>query len=106
MAKQIKVLSYDEAIKKFNQLAKKTEDVAVFIDRGWGHSGEEATYEIVTDGNGQNPHAKIEEETFKKLRENKILGGNVLQTFKARRYHPFLNGKKDESTLGDKLYRN
>lgn len=106
MQKKIKELNYDEAIALMKKLCNKSDDVAVFVDRGWGDSGQVATYEIITNGNGQKPLARITEETCKQLREKKILGGNTLITYKARKVYPFLNGKKDKSTLGDKLYKN
>ena len=100
-------LNYEEAIKLMKKLCgrRKEPDVAVFIDRGWGDSGQVATYEIIRDGNGQQPFAAIDAETFNQLRKDGYLGGNTLITFKARKLHPFLNGKKDESTLGNKLHR-
>lgn len=102
---EVQDLNYDEAIKLMKKLCgrRKEPDVAVFVDRGWGD--QIATYEIIRDGNGQQPFAKINAETFNQLRKDGHLGGNTLITFKARKLHPFLNGKKDKSTLGNKLHR-
>lgn len=108
MEKKIKELDYEKAValmKKLYSYKKYEKDVSVFIDRGWGYSGEVATYEIITCGNGQDPHARITKETFDELFKNKIIGGNTLITYKARKNHPFLAGKKDKSSLGNKHYR-
>lgn len=106
--KDIKTLDYEKAValmKKLYSYKKYEKDVSIFVDRGWGDSGQVATYEIITCGNGQAPHANTTKETFDLLLKNKIIGGNTLITYKARRNHPFLNGKKDKSTLGNNNYR-
>lgn len=101
----LKELNYDEAIAKMKSLSKKSKYVSVFVDGGWDRANNPYSITIITDGNGQKPHASISKETLKKLRDNGILGGNCLITYKARKDYPFLNGDKDESKLGDKLYR-
>jgi hypothetical protein len=108
MSKEIKELDYDKSValmKRLYSYKKYEKDVSVFVDRGWGDSGQVATYEIITCGNGQAPHARITKETFDLLLKKKIIGGNTLITYKARRNHPFLSGKKDKSTLGNKHYK-
>lgn len=48
----------------------------------------------------------ISPKTFDRLRKEGILGGNVLETHKARRFHPVLRpGEEDGSKLGDLFFR-
>lgn len=86
-----KKVSYNEAINIMKTIRKKTNDIGVFTDRGWGDDPTiEICYDIVKNGNGQKPIAWIVKETFLKLLENKIIGKNILQTYKARTFHLFL----------------
>lgn len=85
-----KEVSYEDAIKIMKEVRKETDDIGIFTDRGWGDDPTvKRSYDIVRDGNGQKPIASISKETFKKLRENKLIGRNRLQTFKARTFHYF-----------------
>jgi hypothetical protein len=81
-------LGFVEAIQLMESLIQKTNDVGVFLNKGWGDSSLEIT--IIINGDGQNPLASINYDTYTKLLDSKIIGPNCLQTFKARKFHPFV----------------
>lgn len=96
----------NDAIIILRQLKKISEDVAVFCDAGWGDSGQKMTYEIISDGNGQKPYARMTKQVFDDLRSKGYLAGNSLITYKARRLHAFIDQKEDiHSEQGDSLHR-
>lgn len=76
--------------------------VAVFWDRGWGDSGQVAEISIITDGDGQNPHAFLTPQVYELLRVQDIIEPNSLQTFKARKIHKFAEQPAPELTAEEK----
>jgi hypothetical protein len=76
-------------------------DFGVYYDSGWGGDGP-GTYSVGACG---EDGSVISDETFKLLRLNGVIGGNMLITSKARRWHPALFGRTDSSVVGDALYR-
>ena len=101
-----KLLIFEQAVAMMARLAKTNKEVGVFVDGGWGDVGQHVERTIITDGNGQKPHAAITKETFDRLRAGGVLDGNSLVTYKARRYHQYIKpGKKGLNKNGDGLYR-
>lgn len=88
-----------EEIKAYLKESTGDSATGVFYDGGWEDT-RNGTYTLEPD------NQEIDSDTFQKLRKEGFLGGNVLITFKARRWHPALaEGQSDESKLGDKFYR-
>lgn len=89
------MIDYNAALKLMNVLQTGYDNIEVFTDRGWGDDPQrKRAYHIIIDGNGQEPVAEISKETFQKLRKNGFLGENILETYKARTLHAFIEGGK------------
>lgn len=78
-----------EAVQLMADLSARFDDVGVFWDRGWGDHGEEAGISIIVDGDGQAPVAWLTDDVYDDLRSTSVIGPNVLNTFKARRFHEY-----------------
>ena len=81
----LEVLDFDAAV----ELMQRTDEAEVFVDEGWGDTALMAT--IIRDGDGENPLAAISKATLTRLLTEGRIGPNCLQTFKARRLHPFIS---------------
>lgn len=79
-------------------LAETHNWVSVFWDRGWGDSGQVAEISIIVGGNGQQPLAFVTPDVYRDLLGQKIVEGNSLKTFKARRVHNFKTPPMVEKT--------
>jgi hypothetical protein len=88
----MEVEDWKECVGLMRKLREETKDVGVFVDGGWNEA--ECTYTIVTNGDGQKPHAEISEALFRELRGKGYLGGNILITYKKRRFHRFYNSRQ------------
>lgn len=73
-------------------LAVDHEWVSVFWDRGWGDSPLEIS--IITDGDGQNPHALITTDVYDALRDHGDIEPNSLRTFKKRKVHNYIDKRR------------
>ena len=99
-------LDYDETKKVLLEHRTKEKDVGVFVDAGWGDRRGGYAYLVMVGGTCLKPEVKLRGDVVAKLREEGFLGGNMLITFKARKFYPvLLEGEPDHSTLGDRLHR-
>jgi hypothetical protein len=87
----------DEAAALLNELAETYDWVCVFWDRGWGDSGQIAEISIIADGDGQNPKARITDDVYNGLRQQKVIQPNSYVGFKKRRLHDFKNVQPEPS---------
>lgn len=71
------------------EIAMRLKDPEIFYDRGWGDSGQKAAISIINDGDGQFPYIFMSKKVYESLKERKLIGENILQTFKARKIHKF-----------------
>ena len=79
-----------EALEFMTELRGGYDDVAVFWDRGWGDSGQQAEITVIVDGNGQMPLARLGDGVYRDLVRDELVGANCYGGFKARRFHDFV----------------
>lgn len=82
-------IGLDASIALLNKLAENNGEVGVFWDRGWGDRDETPDISIITDGNGQKPHARITSDAYDELLSREIVRANSYRGYKDRRYHAF-----------------
>lgn len=83
-------INYKEAIDLMLKYNQDKNEVGVFTDNGWGEGVEnDRVFSIILNGDGQNPLAYISRDTFEKLKTNRLIGSNILKTYKDRTYHEF-----------------
>lgn len=83
----ITITDVEDAKALLAALAAEHDWVSVLWDRGWGDSPLEIS--IITDGDGQHPHAHITAGVYRALVRGGTVGPNDLQTYKARRNHSY-----------------
>jgi hypothetical protein len=97
--RELRGLSFIKA-KRMLEEENDNEEGGVYYDAGWGDSGK-GQYTL-----GSYDGPEISESVYKRLYKEKIIGGNRLVTFKARKWHPILKPDEvDSSLLGLSLYR-
>jgi hypothetical protein len=63
-----------DMLEALDLMKKLPGEVAVYVDK----RERPRTYSIITDGNGQNPHAEISHDVFNQLRQECIIGTSVM----------------------------
>lgn len=92
----LKLIDAEGAISMMQGFVDAGEEwVSVFVDRGWGQNPLEIT--IITDGNGQKPHARLTKETKDELLRMRRIRPNSLRTYKARKIHDFVPAAGQET---------
>lgn len=92
------ITTIDQAITTLDNLRAQHDDVGVFWDRGWGDNDETADISIIVDGDGQQPHARINATVYALLVDRQIIDADSYIGFKARRIHAYKPTPPPEKT--------